>query len=158
MAVGTWMSHLTRFPPETLDVNQRNELRQSIGVFKNLGSLGGKFKEMEDDAMSALELLDAEDKRLALLASSALTFTPRQKVKITRDQPDWNFACAAYPKIGMTGRVTATDKYGNKLGKEIPENKTAVKFLSVDLGYEPDDDDDHKYCVYFIWSWALELA
>lgn len=48
-------------------------------------------------------------------------FKPRQRVRITSIDPNWNYACAGHPAVGVVGTVTSE--------ASTPNGKTCVRFI-----------------------------
>jgi len=84
-----------------------------------------------------------------------MIFKLGQRVRVCKDQPDFNKASAAYPDIGLEGIVVQGRQYERF---KVPEGKVAVRFSAKQLGYEDYNEPDRRFCYYFMWAWALEPA
>ena len=81
----------------------------------------------------------------------AKQFKPRQMVKMVKDQPDFNRACASYPEVGFKGMVVAGDGFTKYTP---PPGKVAVRFSAKLMGYH--DYASNPFVVLYVWSWAIE--
>lgn len=110
-----------------------------------------------------------ETKREILLRAerkaNAPQFKYRDRVRVTEDMKWWPGGYAIKPKVGLEGMVLASrmrdcDRYiGGQNTAEDYEGLVPTRFLSTDVGYEwneEEDDPDRKYVTYNIPNYALE--
>lgn len=96
--------------------------------------------------------------------AAAPKFKFGDRVRIVEDMKWWPSASAAKPTVGLEGTVLAgemskADRWlGGQAKAEDYEGLVPTRFLSTDVGYEWDeeDDPDRKYVTYNIPGYALE--
>ncbi len=94
-----------------------------------------------------------QEPKQKLVPATPGRFKLGQRVAIAKDQPDYNTGASAYPKVGLEGTVVVSNKYEHY---QVPEGKIAVRFSSKALGYLDYMEPGHRYCVLFVWEWALK--
>jgi hypothetical protein len=101
-------------------------------------------------------VLDHKGKWIVLAPATTGKFKLGQRVRVTKDIPDFNLACATKPPIGMEGNIVLGRKYEKRF--MVPKGKVAVRFSSKQLGYLDYNDSGKRFCYYYIPESVLQAV
>jgi hypothetical protein len=93
-------------------------------------------------------VVDGNGGWLVLAPATTGRFKLNQRVRVSKDIPDFNEASASKPPIGLEGTVVLGRKYEPRF--MVPKGKVAVRFSAKALGYLDYHEPGRRFCYYFI--------
>jgi hypothetical protein len=154
--------YLTRDKVQTYD-NRSLELWEqtfnlSLSAFSRVPDASEDCRKQLQQAKEGLEIIAEEKERRLALTVGVMDLPHDVKVRVAKEQPDFNRAASAYPEVGLTGRSVTVDRWGRTVSRVL--HKTAVEFHGDDLGYHRrgGDSEDEHYFIIYCWTWALEVV
>jgi hypothetical protein len=154
--------YLTRDKVQTYDTRNlelwEQTLNLTLNVFGQLPDPDEDCRARLQQAREGLEFIAEEKKYRLTLTADTVDLPHDVKVRVAKEQPDFNRAASAYPEVGLQGRVVTVDRWNCRVDRVL--HKTAVEFHGDDLGYQRrgGDSEDEHYFIIYCWTWALEVV